>query len=394
MRTDDDHINTFFAPAQRADQDEIRRQHQILVRSPCRGMVDSVPTIIMVLNQNRQLVFANKALLAFLGLDGLSSILGLRPGEIFGCVHCKDAPGGCGTSRFCSKCGAVKTILAGIAGQESTNECHLLCKRNGVVQAMDLLVSGAAFEFESEQFNAFSIVDMSHEKRRRALERVFFHDILNLAGGIRGLAEVVRDEAPESLKEEARVLHRGLADLVEEILSQKDLAAAEENELIPEFAGLGSLGVLDRVLRTYSRHELARGKSILVDPAAVDVRFSSDAKLIGRVLGNMVKNALEATELGGEVGMGCDRDGEKLTFWVQNPGAMDKDVQLQIFNRSFSTKGRRRGLGTYSIKLLTERYLGGEVGFSSNEREGTRFWMTVPLKVPAAAGPVATISNQ
>lgn len=38
---------------------------------------------------------------------------------------------------------------------------------------------------------------------------------------------------------------------------------------------------------------------------------------------------------------------------------MPRTSQLQIFQRSFSTKGKGRGLGTYSIKLLTERYLKG-----------------------------------
>jgi sensor histidine kinase regulating citrate/malate metabolism len=52
---------------------------------------------------------------------------------------------------------------------------------------------------------------------------------------------------------------------------------------------------------------------------------------------------------------------------------MDKAVQLQIFKRSFSTKGKGRGLGTYSIKLLTENYLDGNAGFESREDIGTIF---------------------
>jgi signal transduction histidine kinase len=44
-----------------------------------------------------------------------------------------------------------------------------------------------------------------------------------------------------------------------------------------------------------------------------------------------------------------------------------------VFQRSFSTKGTGRGLGTYSIKLLTERYLGGRVWFESAEGHGTTF---------------------
>jgi signal transduction histidine kinase len=57
---------------------------------------------------------------------------------------------------------------------------------------------------------------------------------------------------------------------------------------------------------------------------------------------------------------------------------MPESVRLQVFKRSFSTKGSDRGLGTYSIKLLTENYLGGEVGFASEEGNGTTFWVKLP----------------
>ena len=50
------------------------------------------------------------------------------------------------------------------------------------------------------------------------------------------------------------------------------------------------------------------------------------------------------------------------------------DAQLQIFQRSFSTKGSGRGVGTYSIKLLGEQYLRGRVGFTSSETDGTAFY--------------------
>jgi len=56
-------------------------------------------------------------------------------------------------------------------------------------------------------------------------------------------------------------------------------------------------------------------------------------------------------------------------------------VQLQVFNRSFSTKGTGRGLGTYSVKLLTERCLKGRVGFTSALGEGTVFQVTLPPKL-------------
>jgi len=57
---------------------------------------------------------------------------------------------------------------------------------------------------------------------------------------------------------------------------------------------------------------------------------------------------------------------------------IDKKVKLQIFQRSFSTKGSNRGVGTYSIKLFVENYMKGTVWFESNESEGTTFKVDLP----------------
>jgi signal transduction histidine kinase len=57
---------------------------------------------------------------------------------------------------------------------------------------------------------------------------------------------------------------------------------------------------------------------------------------------------------------------------------MPRHVQQQLFQRSFSTKGGGRGLGTYSIKLLSERYLKGDVSFVSSQAEGTTFTVRFP----------------
>jgi signal transduction histidine kinase len=73
------------------------------------------------------------------------------------------------------------------------------------------------------------------------------------------------------------------------------------------------------------------------------------------------------------VTLGAKATDQAVEFWVHNPGVMPREVQLQVFHRSFSTKGVGRGLGTYSIKLLTERYLKGTASFKSSPEEGTVF---------------------
>jgi len=84
-----------------------------------------------------------------------------------------------------------------------------------------------------------------------------------------------------------------------------------------------------------------------------------------RVTGNLIQNALEACSPGDTVTVTFHNDGQPA-FSVHNESVMTEDVSLQLFERSFSTKvGTGHGIGTYSVKLLTERYLSGTVDFAS-----------------------------
>ena len=65
-------------------------------------------------------------------------------------------------------------------------------------------------------------------------------------------------------------------------------------------------------------------------------------------------------------------------FAIHNPAVIPEQVQLQVFQRSFSTKGQPGyGIGTYSMKLLGEQYLGGKVAFTSRSPEGTTFTLAL-----------------
>ena len=171
--------------------------------------------------------------------------------------------------------------------------------------------------------------------------------------------------------------------MIDEIDAQRILLRAESGELILKPEPVASLQVLRDAVGLYSRHPVAQDRSLRLDEKAADVAVVSDKTLLTRVLCNMVKNALEACRARETVTVGCTASNGTVEFWVHNPGHMPREVQLQIFQRSFSTKGRGRGLGTYSIKLLTERYLKGEVSFTSTPEAGTIFTVRCPLQ----AGP-------
>ncbi len=369
-------LPTAFAPAERSSAGELEEQ-QALVEFAIgdRRCLDAVPEPLVVLNALRQVTFANTAFLHSIGKKTTAEVLGVRPGEALNCTHAA-ATGGCGTTEFCRTCGAVTAILESQQGQQSQRECRILTDGDG--SALDLHVMASPFDVKGERYTLFAVQDISDQKRRKALERIFFHDILNAAGGLQGLAQLEIDGDNDN--EFVEIVHRIASQLVAEIRAQRELNAAENNELVTSPVPLRSKDVLEEVIGCYAGHEVARGRSLVIG-AGDDVSFIADAGLIRRVLGNMVKNALEASGSGETVTVTSRSNHEVIFFTVHNPAVMSPEVRLQIFQRSFSTKGMDRGLGTYSIKLLTERYLGGQVSFESTPDAGTTFCITLPLGV-------------
>ncbi len=370
-------LPTEFASAERSSQTKINRQHHYFSRSDlAKKLADSVPDIVLILNENRQIVCANQLLLHALKQETLDAIIAKRPGEALNCIHADKTEGGCGTTEFCKTCGAVKAILASQKGSAAVQECRIL-QKNG--NALDLRVWATPLVMEEDKFTIFAAKDISDEKRRRALERIFFHDVLNTAGGLQGFAQMLYETTEEDPDEMITTMYHISETLIDEINAQKALMAAETNDLKLNITDISSAFMLKQVSGAYKNHIVAEEKTIKISGQAEDVIFQSDLALVKRVIGNMLKNALEASKNGDTVILSCKKEENKIQFTVQNPVFIPRDIQLQIFQRSFSTKGAGRGLGTYSMKLLSERYLKGEIGFTSEEQKGTQFFVTYPV---------------
>ncbi len=165
-----------------------------------------------------------------------------------------------------------------------------------------------------------------------------------------------------------------------EIKHQRALLLAERGTLVPERVPLRTSGLLQDLAAVFAGLPVADERRLELGPPAEDVEVVSDRALLLRVLINMLRNALEATAAGGVVRLSCERARDSVFLRVHNDGAIAPEVQARVFQRSFSTKALHgRGLGTYSMKLLGERYLGGEVSFASSEASGTVFALRLPV---------------
>jgi signal transduction histidine kinase len=368
---------TFLAPAQRASAADLERQARLFAEIPMLyQFIDTLPDILIVLNQHRQIVMANQRLLDFAGASDRQAVLGFRTGEVLGCARAFQADGGCGTSEFCQTCGTIEAILTSLEGRTDCQECRIWRRSE---ESLDLRVWAKPLTVGDERFSVFTIADISHEKRRQALERIFFHDLLNTAGNLQGIMEFL-DETRAGRNGELEMAHRLSRELIEEIQAHKALNAAERGDLVVEMTPVATAEILRSVVHQYSHHELAGNRHLCFDDRSGNTILVSDPKLLRRVIGNLVRNALEASNPGQTITVGgAARDDKEVEFWVHNPGFIPPQVQRQIFQRSFSTKGAGRGLGTYSIKLLTERYLKGQVSFVSSPDQGTTFRLRYPL---------------
>jgi signal transduction histidine kinase len=376
-------METAFAPAERVPQEEVRRQYEELAKIPfLQDLLNAIPNMSVVLNLQRQIVFFNRTFAEFLGSKNVDDVLGARPGEAVGCVHARLAGGGCGTTVHCQVCGIGRAVLNSLQlNQLDIQECRMIYGEED--QPLDLRVWSHPLDVNGNPFTLFSLMDISDEKRRKALERVFFHDVLNTAGGVKGLADFLAQPglSDEEAREMAAMLSEAAGQLIEEICAQRTLTSAEHGDLKVNSQDIDSRDMLNRILHQFHSADVAEGKVLKMDPSAEDFCFRSDPVLLRRVLTNLVKNALEAVDEGGAVTLGSYAKGDSVCFTVHNLTVMPDKVQRQIFTRSFSTKESGRGLGTYSIKLFTEKYLRGKVSFVSDAKEGTRFTVCYPRTI-------------
>jgi signal transduction histidine kinase len=321
-------------------------------------------------------VYRNESFLKVFETDDPDGLLVLRPGEAMRCINLASAPGGCGTSPHCRECGVTRTLVKTIAGSTvAQQDCHLLINSGKGLKAKDFRIVVSPWITGKNNYFVTTFIDIEDEKRRRMLERIFFHDILNSAGGASGLIEMLLDEVPEESRATVAAARMSLFAIVEEIQKQKQILTIERNEFIASCITLQGLEVIQTIAAEYLAHPKAAQKYIQIAEDSVNTVVHTDFSLLRRVIVNMLINALEATPAGGTVKLGLKKEGGNAVFWVWNSAVMAETVKLQIFKRSFSTKGEERGLGTYSIRLLTENYLKGKTGFISEETKGTTFWV-------------------
>jgi len=256
--------------------------------------------------------------------------------------------------------GELQTLAAliGLAGL-------LLDRRRAALEAE----RARGFE-SSDRLKAAILSSLSHELKS---------PIASLRTGLTALTAPQAGLQPDQrellidLDRQAARLDHMVGDML--ALSRLEAGVALDKES-HSFADL--VGVAMRRLRTELKgHEVAL--EIPDDLPPVEV----DELQVGRVVSNLLENAVEWATPGGAVEVGAVARDELLEAWVENQGPPIAPADLdRVFDTFWTRRARGSGLGLAICKRVVEAH-GGAIRVE-NRRRGPRFTFTLPLaRVPA-----------
>jgi len=367
---------TYFASPERAGGSELQHGIDYVSGSPLMsGLLRAANGMFAVLNENRQILAINDSFLRMLGIEHPDQALGLRPGEAVKCIHADEMPGGCGTSKFCSTCGAAIAIVASLASEEPVERtCAITFRKGDKQEDMCLSVRSCLTTVGDTRLILLYLQDITMAQRWAALGRVFLHDLNNQISSLQMAAELLRADGTPPAGELSKTVGLLTRRLAGEVKLQQALLRGDSWEYQPALQVFQVDQILLGARAMALANPAAGGRVLSITSKLPGKTLRTDPFLVLRILNNMLINAFEATPAGGEVKLWATADTDMTTFCVWNQGHIPEDVGRRIFQRNFSTREEPgRGLGTYSMRLLSEKLLGGTVSFTTSKSSGTVF---------------------
>jgi len=203
------------------------------------------------------------------------------------------------------------------------------------------------------------------------------HEIKNPLTPIQLSAERIARKFRNNDPELARVVDEGTKTIVSEVGQLK--------RMVDEFARFARMPavhlrhaqlaeILQQAAGLYNNVKPGVSVSVAVEE---DIELLVDPEQISRAVGNLLKNAVEATE-GGEVRVSARRAPHRVVIEVADPGRGVPDADKEkLFLPYFSTKGRGTGLGLAIVHRIVNDH-DGRISVHDNHPRGTRFEIELP----------------
>ena len=199
------------------------------------------------------------------------------------------------------------------------------------------------------------------------------HPIQNINNNCKLVLQMHDD--PEYRATFAKLVKREFSTIQRTFEDLRNLARPIPLEKFPVDAGKLMLDVVERMQAQASVAgvTLSSGAS-----PVLPLYIEGDLFALGRVLRNLVLNALQATPPGGQVWIEIDGDDQRVHLRVCDTGTgIPADRMQAIFEDFVTTKRRGLGLGLAISRKIVEQ-LGGTITVDSIVGDGSRFTLTFP----------------
>jgi len=222
------------------------------------------------------------------------------------------------------------------------------------------------------------------ERVRRDFVANVSHELRTPLASIRLLIETLLSGALDEPEMAARMLGQMLGEvdsitqLAQELL---DLSMIESGQMPMQMARANLHEIVDEQIVHYEA--LTQQKHLSVeDRVPVELMAEVDRKMIGRVLGNLIHNAIKFTPDAGQIAIGATSTDDKITVSVADSGAGIPAEDLpRIFERFYKVD-RARGKSGTGLGLAIARHVveahGGRIWAESVEGQGATFRFTLP----------------
>jgi signal transduction histidine kinase len=353
-------------------------------------VVDGATDVIVQVDEARRVVRLNPAGERILGIEAAAAI-GRSCGDVLGCAvaggHGEDQ---CPLAEVIASGGAIGYRETAVRGAQGTpiriagGYSRAPSPPGGPIRATAILRDISAVR-ALEQLREGFVATVSHELRTPlALVRGYAETILHF--------ELPAEEQREYVERIHGVTSR-LGSLVDQIL---DITHLDADPLILERAPVAFAAL---VARLRGDLEISGDDARLIVDLAPDLPpIDVDIVRIGRVLENLVGNALKYAPAPTPIVVGASVDGDWLLATIDDEGVgvpeAERSLVLEPFHRAWNVRESRipgTGLGLYICRRLVEAHGGRlSIGDRPDGRPGTRVSFSLPLvtdrRRPVAGG--------
>ncbi len=259
--------------------------------------------------------------------------------------------------------------------------------KNQRLHEVQLMLEERADELQrASRYKSEFLANMSHELRTPLNSSLI-------------LAKLLADNTSGNLSDEqvrfAQTIYSAGNDLLQLINDILDIEKLEAGRLPFHFARCEVLTLVEQALVDLKPYGDEYGVGlVLVTPNGAHLGEANlDPDRFAQVMANLLSNAIKHSPAGGVVSVDVRRHGDSLEIGVQDQGqGIPEDFRARIFERfaqADSSDARKRGgtgLGLAITRSLVQQ-MHGRIGFDSQQGQGTRFWLRLPVASTPSASP-------